>query len=174
MSYMGYIKVKSMKKKDFDKVKAYCDKCANEALMDATTPEELFNMLQCYKHKTTLEQVKNSIEHRKGKARYYKEHIDNDRDLVKYYTLTRDIDGDIYVNYESVLDCYIRVNDYPEGIFKSAKEVISLCEKNNWESAYWFDDKSGKIVRAQSNINKAKDRIKKMFKDNPNIVVEFG
>lgn len=171
----GYIKVKSMRQKDFDKVKAYCDECANEALMDTTTPEELFNMLQCYKHKTTLEQAKNLIERAKEKARYYKEHIDKDRTAVRCYTHNMEIDGEIYVDCQKNLDVYIRVDNYPEGTFRSAQEIIDMCQENNWKSAYWFDDISGKIVRVQnSNINEAKERIERMFKDNPGIVVDFG
>lgn len=42
----GYVKVKSMKQKDFDKVKAHCDECADKVLTDTTPPEWYLGMYE--------------------------------------------------------------------------------------------------------------------------------
>lgn len=170
----GYKKVKSMKQKDFDDIKAYCDIYADKVLSNPITAEEMYNLSKRCKINVTLEHEKSFLERKKKEAQYYKDNIEKDRTLIRYYTNTIEIDNELYVTYESCLDWYIRVNSYPEGVFKSAEEIIKLCEKDNWEFAYWFDNETGKIVRAQSNVSEAKERIKQMFKDDPNIVVEFG
>lgn len=171
---VGYFNVKSMDKDRFDEIKSYCDKCADKDLADIHTPEEIYNLVLRNKLNITFEKVKYFLKCRREKAQHYKDNIEKDRTLIRYYINTRDIDNEVYVSYESFLDWYIRVNNNPEGLFKSAEEIIKMCEKDNWESAYWFDEENGHIVRAKSDVREAKERIKQIFKDYPNVVVEFG
>lgn len=134
----------------------------------------LFERAMRCKLNMTFEEAKDLIEKQKQKAQYYKNNIGKDRTLIRYYTLTQIINGELYVSHESILDKYIRISNYPEGFFKSAKEIINLCEGQSWEVAYWYDEKTGDIVRASSDIAEAKKRIRQIFKDYPNIIVEFG
>lgn len=44
---------------------------------------------------------------------------------------------------------------------------------HTWEDVYWLDD-NGKMIKGNENIKEAKNRIRKMFNDNKNILIDFG
>lgn len=173
-STVGFIKLSSMSQETYNEIKSKCDKRVNEILSENKTKKELFDYPNCKDlNAVMMTELEKSMQRKREKAKYYKDNIEKYKTLVKLYFLSETVDNEVYVNYKCDLGRYIRISNYPYGIFRTADEIINLCEKYDWAHAFWFDDETNDLMKAEDHIDEAKERIKKMFEDNPNMIVKF-
>lgn len=169
-----YLPIDKLPKKEYEYFKKECDEYADKALNDPISLDEYYKIYKSVFKDATIDEVKASLEKSVIKAKEYKEKIKTDPNALFYYIHLRiDYNGITYIGGKC-LNEYIRLSDYPEGVFATPEQVIDYCNKINWKGVYWMDDNVYRKNLAIDHKDEAIERIKKMFKDNPNLIVTFG
>ena len=168
-----YLPIDKLPKKEYEYLKKECDKYANKALNDSISLDEYYKIYKRVFKDATIDEVKASLEKPINKAKEYKEKIKTDPNALFYYNnLSLDYNGIKYIGC-GCLDEYIRLYDYPEGIFESAEQLIEYCNKINWKSVSYLDNYQFVKVLTEEQKSEAINRIEKMFVDNLNLIVTF-
>lgn len=169
-----YLPIDKLPKRDFEFLKKQCDKIADNILNNSVDFEKLYDIYKRYDKDITIEIVKEKHQQSLKKAKKYKEEIKTSPQALLYYIHSSFKENNIiYINC-GTLDKYIRLSDYPEIKFYSAKQLIEYCNEINWEGVYIYRLDEWTRTLATDHRDEAILIITEMFDKNPDMIVQCG
>lgn len=169
----GYKRIEDFPKHVYEDIKSECDEKAKRVLEDTRTAEEIYQLSLSRGYYISLKYIKIGLERRRKIALKYKNNIDSNPTLIRYYINCKYNDNKVYIADNKNYDEYIRIDNYPNKVFTDAETLIKFCNRNGWVHVYWFN-KEEQLIKGNENIKEAKNRIRKMFNENKNVLIDFG
>lgn len=169
----GLFPLDSISSEHYNKLKLYCDEIADRYINMSQSEIDSFNELSIKFYGRTIEELNRYNNKIKQNAILYKEKILTDKSAISYYIPIKYINGIYYVDESTCYDYYFRLDNYSNKKFTSSNELIKYLKKQGWCHIYWYDE-NGKKIKGNTDIKKAKTIIKRLFTENPYIMINFG
>lgn len=166
-----YKKFEDLTLTDYVNIKSKADTKAYSNFKPSMPFEEFAFKCAKYYKMTDIDALAKRWQQRMKMAKLYMENVDSDYTLLSNYIPNIQYEDDIYFNVP-FNDKFIVCTMPTEKDFKSANEMIDFFDNIGWNYLYWTIHK--RDIYGHTALEKAHERIRKLYEDNPNAIFNFG